>query len=86
MMLATALLRHLTLDDIEHADEETRKLVLSWFNDDSAAPYSLHAIARRGVALGKSIGKWFGPSTISAVLKCATFLGAHHMTSQDAQR
>eukprot|EP01135_Chromosphaera_perkinsii_P002564 Nk52_evm80s224 gene=Nk52_evmTU80s224 len=44
--------------------------ILSWFLDIPYLPYSIHRIAERGTAFDKKIGEWFGPTTISQVLKC----------------
>jgi len=37
--------------------------------DVSSAPFSIHRIALLGKQFDKDIGQWFGPSTISSVLK-----------------
>ncbi|KJE90162.1 hypothetical protein CAOG_01509 [Capsaspora owczarzaki ATCC 30864] len=42
---------------------------LPLFFDTPAAPFSIHRIAERGEALGKTIGQWFGPNTVAQVLK-----------------
>ncbi|KAF9946605.1 Cysteine protease atg4c, partial [Modicella reniformis] len=39
--------------------------ILSWFVDDPEFPYSIHRIAKAGLALDKRIGEWFGPSTVA---------------------
>ncbi|RKO89062.1 hypothetical protein BDK51DRAFT_24259 [Blyttiomyces helicus] len=43
--------------------------ILLWFLDCNAAPYSIHRIALLGNHFDKKVGEWFGPSTISQVLK-----------------
>ncbi|TPX53176.1 hypothetical protein SeMB42_g00952 [Synchytrium endobioticum] len=49
--------------------------ILSWFADSNTSPYSIHRIALMGRQFDKEIGQWFGPSTISQVLKV---LVQHH--------
>lgn len=39
--------------------------ILDWFVDDPEHPYSIHRIAKAGLALDKRIGEWFGPSTVA---------------------
>ena len=39
------------------------------FLDSPTAPYSIHRIALQGAQFDKDVGQWFGPSTISQVLK-----------------
>ncbi|KAI9495554.1 hypothetical protein BDB00DRAFT_760092 [Zychaea mexicana] len=44
--------------------------IIQWFLDELSprAPFSIHRIALLGKQLGKNIGEWFGPSTISQVI------------------
>ncbi len=43
--------------------------LLSWFEDNPSAVYSIDNIAQLGSSkYGKKIGDWFGPSTIAQVL------------------
>ncbi|TPX31071.1 hypothetical protein SmJEL517_g05490 [Synchytrium microbalum] len=49
--------------------------ILSWFADSNTSPYSIHRVALMGRQFDKEIGEWFGPSTISQVLKV---LVQHH--------
>jgi cysteine protease ATG4 len=50
--------------------EATIAEIARWFADTpNDTPYSIHAIAKAGERYGKSIGEWFGPSTISHVLR-----------------
>ncbi|KAL9648776.1 hypothetical protein ABK040_003710 [Willaertia magna] len=44
-------------------------IILNWFYDEDLRPYSIHRITRAGKLFGKKIGEWFGPSTISYVIK-----------------
>jgi cysteine protease ATG4 len=37
--------------------------------DSPTAPYSIHNIALQGQQFGKDVGQWFGPVTISQVIK-----------------
>ncbi|ORE11892.1 hypothetical protein BCV72DRAFT_196802 [Rhizopus microsporus var. microsporus] len=45
--------------------------IAHWFLDELSprAPFSIHRIALLGKQLGKNIGEWFGPSTISQVIQ-----------------
>ncbi|ORX54964.1 hypothetical protein DM01DRAFT_264862 [Hesseltinella vesiculosa] len=45
--------------------------ITHWFLDELSprAPFSIHRIALLGKQLGKNIGEWFGPSTISQVIQ-----------------
>ncbi|KAI8883618.1 hypothetical protein K501DRAFT_184017 [Backusella circina FSU 941] len=47
------------------------KKIIHWFLDELSprAPFSIHRIALLGKQLGKDIGEWFGPSTISQVIQ-----------------
>ncbi|KAK5808247.1 hypothetical protein F5H01DRAFT_282144 [Linnemannia elongata] len=48
------------------------KEIVSWFVDEADRPYSIHRIAKQGLALDKRIGEWFGPSTVAHALKRLT--------------
>ncbi|KAG0064188.1 Cysteine protease atg4b [Linnemannia elongata] len=48
------------------------KEIVSWFVDEAHRPYSIHRIAKQGLALDKRIGEWFGPSTVAHALKRLT--------------
>lgn len=75
MALGLALIRlhvgpYYTLDEGAEIAPAVGK-VLSWFLDtpDPSAPYSIHRITLLGKArVGKEIGEWYGPSTISTML------------------
>ncbi|GJJ76141.1 cysteine protease ATG4 [Entomortierella parvispora] len=48
--------------------------MLGWFCDEPAATspkayYSIHGIAKEGLALDKKIGEWFGPATVAHALQ-----------------
>ncbi|KAF9347229.1 Cysteine protease atg4b [Mortierella sp. AD094] len=49
--------------------------ILDWFVDEPDRPYSIHRIAKAGLALDKRIGEWFGPSTVAHAIKR---LSQHH--------
>ncbi|KAJ3210515.1 Cysteine protease atg4b [Clydaea vesicula] len=48
---------------------ETYTKILSWFLDSNTSHYSIHRISLLGNQHEKRVGEWFGPSTISLVLK-----------------
>ncbi|KAG0378210.1 Cysteine protease atg4b [Mortierella sp. AD032] len=48
------------------------KEIVSWFVDEPERAYSIHRIAKQGLALDKRIGEWFGPSTVAHALKRLT--------------
>jgi cysteine protease ATG4 len=39
------------------------------FEDRRLAAYSIHQIALMGASEGKEVGQWFGPNTVTQVLK-----------------
>ncbi|KAI9323343.1 hypothetical protein BX666DRAFT_1885926 [Dichotomocladium elegans] len=75
-LLANALLIHYLGREWRRdrmATEEQNKTyrrIIQWFLDELSprAPFSIHRIALLGKQLGKNIGEWFGPSTISQVI------------------
>ncbi|KAJ3327410.1 Cysteine protease atg4b [Blyttiomyces sp. JEL0837] len=75
MLLANTLLIHSLGRDWRLKKTESRQSwdqyvkVISWFFDSNTSPYSIHRIALLGKQFDKEIGEWFGPSTISQVLK-----------------
>ncbi|KAF9152584.1 Cysteine protease atg4b [Linnemannia schmuckeri] len=58
----------------QRRQERRYKEVVSWFVDEAERPYSIHRIAKQGLALDKRIGEWFGPSTVAHALKRLTKL------------
>lgn len=58
------------------------KRILNWFLDEPEREYSIHRIAKEGLALDKRIGEWFGPSTVAHVLRyfedCPAWTGNLH--------
>ncbi|KAJ3180040.1 Cysteine protease atg4a [Geranomyces variabilis] len=81
MMLANALAMHALGRDWRLKDvssDETgatapvqlaHARLLDLFLDVPSAPFSIHRIALLGKQFGKNIGEWFGPTTISHVLR-----------------
>ncbi|KAI8594105.1 hypothetical protein BDZ88DRAFT_402591 [Geranomyces variabilis] len=82
MMLANALAMHIMgrdwrFNDVSSDEAATTVLdvkpaharLLDLFLDVPSAPFSIHRIALLGKQFGKNIGEWFGPSTISHVLR-----------------
>uniref|UniRef100_A0A1I8IVU1 Cysteine protease n=1 Tax=Macrostomum lignano TaxID=282301 RepID=A0A1I8IVU1_9PLAT len=48
--------------------------LLRLFEDNKAAPFSIHQIASMGVSDGKPVGQWFGPNTVAqAIRKLSAF-------------
>lgn len=45
--------------------------IVEMFYDDPRAPFSIHRLARLGECLDKQVGQWFGPNTVSHVLRRA---------------
>ncbi|KAI8371056.1 hypothetical protein BD560DRAFT_454364 [Blakeslea trispora] len=75
-LLANTLLTHFLSRDWrrQRQDRVTQKQynrIVHWFLDELSprAPFSIHRIALLGKQLGKNIGEWFGPSTISQVIQ-----------------
>lgn len=54
---------------IEKGDWLKYASIVLKFLDSPTAPYSIHRIALQGAQFDKEVGQWFGPSTISQVLK-----------------
>lgn len=72
MVLAHALVRaHLGSDWQWDADckDPTYLKIIRKFEDNRQAPFSIHQIALMGASEGKDVGQWFGPNTVSQVLK-----------------
>ncbi|KAG2219552.1 hypothetical protein INT45_013211 [Circinella minor] len=72
-LLANALLIHYLGRDWRRKGNEKDPhylKIIQWFLDELSprAPFSIHRIALLGKQLGKNIGEWFGPSTISQVI------------------
>ncbi|KAL7744364.1 hypothetical protein ACLKA6_001753 [Drosophila palustris] len=58
---------HSTYEDNMH------KKIIKWFGDSSSksSPFSIHALVRLGEQLGKKPGDWYGPASVSYLLKHA---------------
>ncbi|KAH8265454.1 hypothetical protein KR038_008236 [Drosophila bunnanda] len=58
---------HSTYEDNMH------KKIVKWFGDSSSksSPFSIHALVRLGEHLGKKPGDWYGPASVSYLLKHA---------------
>ncbi|KAF0539367.1 peptidase C54 [Gigaspora margarita] len=58
-------------NDQKESDKFIYRKILRWFMDgpEPEQYYSIHNIARTGIALDKKIGDWFGPATVAHVLK-----------------
>ncbi|KAJ3335678.1 Cysteine protease atg4 [Kappamyces sp. JEL0680] len=74
MLLANAILenelgRDWRMRKIEEGDWLKYASIVTKFLDSPTAPYSIHRIALQGAHFDKEVGQWFGPSTISQVLK-----------------
>ncbi|KAI8841306.1 hypothetical protein BC829DRAFT_14316 [Chytridium lagenaria] len=75
MMLSNAFMMHLLgrewrlKQNLPAREMKLYVETISWFLDSNTSPYSIHRIALIGKQFGKEIGEWFGPSTISQVLK-----------------
>ncbi|KAI7903667.1 uncharacterized protein BX663DRAFT_37933 [Cokeromyces recurvatus] len=74
-LLANTFIIHLLSRDWrrQRQSQEQRKQykkIIHWFLDELSprAPFSIHRVALLGKQLGKNIGEWFGPSTISQVI------------------
>ncbi|KAI9255469.1 hypothetical protein BY458DRAFT_461724 [Sporodiniella umbellata] len=73
-LLANTFLLHFLGRDWRRSDTLQWKeysRIAHWFLDELSprAPFSIHRIALLGKQLGKNIGEWFGPSTISQVIQ-----------------
>ncbi|KAJ3068647.1 Cysteine protease atg4b [Podochytrium sp. JEL0797] len=75
MLLANAFVFHLLGRDWRRDDDTAGKQwddyvkIISCFLDSNSSPYSIHRIALIGQQYDKNIGEWFGPTTISQVLR-----------------
>jgi len=73
MTLAQALLVHYLGRDWRYQDTDSLPPkyyeIIQKFRDHPNAPYSLHNLALVGEQQGKSIGDWYGPSTVSVALR-----------------
>lgn len=84
MLLAEALVRHFLTRSwrwdaesqihITHDDNMHRKII-RWFGDSSSmnSPFSIHNLVNLGEELGKKAGDWYGPSSVSYLLRFVSF-------------
>ncbi|XP_037949291.1 cysteine protease ATG4D [Teleopsis dalmanni] len=58
---------HSTYEDITH------KKIIKWFGDSSSknSPFSIHTLVRLGEEMGKKPGDWYGPASVSYLLRRA---------------
>ncbi|KAG0249742.1 Cysteine protease atg4b [Mortierella polycephala] len=54
---------------VAERDAQKYRTLLSWFADEPERYYSIHNIAKSGLALDKRVGEWFGPSTVAHALR-----------------
>ncbi|KAG0207987.1 Cysteine protease atg4b [Mortierella sp. GBA30] len=52
-----------------HKSHRRYRRILNWFVDEPEREYSIHRIAKAGLALDKRIGEWFGPATVAHALR-----------------
>eukprot|EP01130_Rhizamoeba_saxonica_P001564 TRINITY_DN11410_c0_g1_i1.p1 TRINITY_DN11410_c0_g1~~TRINITY_DN11410_c0_g1_i1.p1 ORF type:complete len:301 (+),score=48.54 TRINITY_DN11410_c0_g1_i1:6-908(+) len=69
MMLSTALFRYFRTLHQDIEIEQLRMMVTDMFRDYEQSPFSIQKIVREGTIQGKSIGSWFGPTSICICLK-----------------
>jgi len=52
-------------------DDNMHRKIIKWFGDSSSksSPFSIHALVHLGEELGKKPGDWYGPSSVSHLLK-----------------
>ncbi|KAJ3357743.1 Cysteine protease atg4c [Allomyces javanicus] len=43
--------------------------IVQWFRDDPTAPFSIHAIVKKGMEMDTAIGEWFGPTIMAQAMK-----------------
>ena len=51
--------------------------ILRLFQDHPSAPFSIQNVATTGKDLDISVGQWFGPTTISHVMRCVLEYGRY---------
>ena len=79
MILAQALLLHFLGRDwrwmgshSEQQDDTIHRMLVHWFIDTPNSfrnPFSIHQFVKIGEKLGKKPGDWYGPATISFIIK-----------------
>lgn len=88
MLLANAILVHMLKEGWRQSQRNTcyeknyiYRMIVRFFNDESSdySPFSLHELVRIGETIGKKVGDWYGPSTVSYTLRNAVN-GTSHPT------
>jgi len=71
MLLSQAFIFHYLGRDWRKCDDPPKKYfdILQLFGDRLQSPYSIHRIALHGGGHEKCVGEWYGPSTLSHVIK-----------------
>lgn len=78
MILAQALLVHFLgrnwrwIGPQSEQDESVHRMILRWFIDSPNSlicPFSIHQFVKFGQKTGKKPGDWFGPASISHIIK-----------------
>ncbi|KAK3612596.1 hypothetical protein CHS0354_042104 [Potamilus streckersoni] len=76
MLLAQGLLVHFLgrdwgLHEMKKDEETFYRQIIAWFGDSisNQCPFSVHKMAEVGKKYGKQPGEWYGPSTISYILR-----------------
>ncbi|XP_018797159.1 PREDICTED: cysteine protease ATG4D isoform X1 [Bactrocera latifrons] len=70
---------HSTFEDNMH------KKIIKWFGDSSSksSPFSIHALVSLGEEMGKRPGDWYGPASVSYLLKQALKMAAQENADFD---
>lgn len=78
MILAQALLSHFLCRNwrwkgsISDKEDMIHRMIIKWFADNpnaSISPFSIHELSRIGLNYSKKPGDWFGPASVSLIIK-----------------